>query len=91
MSLNDLSESQIRQVLELLNRSHPSLVHAALSQVLEQASIMTVPISNTEPLDDNQDDPEELPPPPLLGQLHRKTSCGDMQPRPVTHESTRRL
>jgi|Transcript_8460 hypothetical protein len=91
MPLKDLTENQTREVLELLNASHPSLVHSAVSQVLEQESVVTVPVSNTSPSRTHDAEGEEGTLPPLLSHHQRSMSNGDQQPRQVTHESTKRL
>lgn len=91
MSVKELTEIQARKVLELLNASHPALVHSAVSQVLEQESVATVPVSNTTTLRTHDAEDEVGTLPPLLSHHQRSMSNGDQQPRRVSHESTRRL
>lgn len=103
-SLGNLTERQVRLVLEEINRSHPQIVHSALSQVLRQDSLETIPASNTTPGRTNElsittpspraperDDGDALPPPNLLaGSRRNDTDSGDSQPPPVSHKSVRR-
>ena len=91
MSLKELSENQTRKALELLNASHPALVQSAVSQVLEQESVATVPVANTTTPRTHDDEDEVGTLPPLLSHHQRSTSNGDQQPRPVSHKSTTRL
>jgi len=91
LDLQNLTETQVRRVLEVLNASRPDLVNSAVSQVLDQDSVATAPVSNTAPLRrPDIDDGEELPPPLVVASRQRDASRGGRQPLPVSHASVRR-